>query len=212
MPQSDLDSGRPVVVVTGMGVLTSLGEGKAENWRELTAGVFRHPPHQPLPHRRPAHHHRRHGGFRPGRGHVRAATVADASPSSWPTKPSPKPASDAGDFPGPLFLAMPPVEMEWPQRLALAAASGANETVTYADLLRAAGNGAVPALVRALPVRLGGGASGRPLRHQRLADRHLHRLRVRRHGDPAWRGGDPPRRGRGGAGRSAPTPRSTRKA
>ena len=29
---------RPVVVVTGMGVLTALGEGLAENWRRLTAG------------------------------------------------------------------------------------------------------------------------------------------------------------------------------
>ncbi len=46
-----------------------------------------------------------------------------------------------GDFPGPLFLALPPVEMEWAQRFALAAASGADETVDYADLLRAAGSG-----------------------------------------------------------------------
>src|ERR1044072_1658770 len=30
--------GRPVVVVTGTGVLTSLGVGKQDNWRELTAG------------------------------------------------------------------------------------------------------------------------------------------------------------------------------
>ena len=30
--------GRPVVVVTGTGVLTSLGNGKQDNWRELTAG------------------------------------------------------------------------------------------------------------------------------------------------------------------------------
>ncbi len=30
--------GRPVVVVTGVGVLTSLGAGKQDNWRELTAG------------------------------------------------------------------------------------------------------------------------------------------------------------------------------
>lgn len=29
---------RPVVVVTGMGVITSLGEGKTENWKKLTAG------------------------------------------------------------------------------------------------------------------------------------------------------------------------------
>src|SRR5581483_1271840 len=42
----------------------------------------------------------------------------------------------AGHFPGPLFLAVPPIEMEWPQRLEIGAKSGANETVTYTDLLR----------------------------------------------------------------------------
>ncbi len=31
-------SGRPVVVVTGMGVVTSLGAGKDDNWKKLTAG------------------------------------------------------------------------------------------------------------------------------------------------------------------------------
>src|ERR1700759_5672009 len=31
--------GRPIVVVTGMGVVTSLGAGKADNWKKLTAGV-----------------------------------------------------------------------------------------------------------------------------------------------------------------------------
>src|SRR5262249_58916564 len=30
--------GRPVVVVTGMGVVTSLGSGKTDNWAKLTAG------------------------------------------------------------------------------------------------------------------------------------------------------------------------------
>src|SRR5690606_27255058 len=30
--------GRPVVVVTGTGVVTSLGLGKAENWAKLTSG------------------------------------------------------------------------------------------------------------------------------------------------------------------------------
>ena len=30
--------GRPIVVVTGMGVVTSLGAGKQDNWRKLTAG------------------------------------------------------------------------------------------------------------------------------------------------------------------------------
>ena len=30
--------GRPIVVVTGMGVVTSLGAGKTDNWAKLTAG------------------------------------------------------------------------------------------------------------------------------------------------------------------------------
>ena len=31
-------AGRPIVVVTGMGVVTSLGAGKTDNWAKLTAG------------------------------------------------------------------------------------------------------------------------------------------------------------------------------
>src|SRR5262249_29523122 len=46
-----------------------------------------------------------------------------------------------GDFPGPLFLAVAPVEIEWPHRDAFAAASGANDAVGYDDLLRASASG-----------------------------------------------------------------------
>jgi 3-oxoacyl-[acyl-carrier-protein] synthase II len=41
-----------------------------------------------------------------------------------------------GDFPGPLFLAVAPVEIEWTQRRALAKASGANDAISYDELLR----------------------------------------------------------------------------
>jgi 3-oxoacyl-[acyl-carrier-protein] synthase II len=34
-----------------------------------------------------------------------------------------------GRFPGPLFLAVAPIEIEWPQREALARASGANDNI-----------------------------------------------------------------------------------
>ncbi len=35
-----------------------------------------------------------------------------------------------GDFPGPLFLAVPPIEVEWPQRIELASnRAGANDKV-----------------------------------------------------------------------------------
>ena len=38
MASSHDKNGRPIVVVTGMGVITSLGAGKADNWKKLTAG------------------------------------------------------------------------------------------------------------------------------------------------------------------------------
>jgi 3-oxoacyl-[acyl-carrier-protein] synthase II len=133
--------GRPVVVVTGMGVLTSLGQGQADNWKALTGGVsgIRRISRFPI------------DGLR--------TTIAGTVDFVAMTEPSAPALSErlaelvieealaeagigrAGDFPGPLFLALPPVEMEWPQRFSLAAASGANETVTYDDLFRAAATG-----------------------------------------------------------------------
>ncbi len=133
--------GRPIVVVTGMGVLTSLGQGKDENWRALTAGrsglkrIIRFPI----------------DGMRTTvAGTVDFVPIDDASAPALSEKLAELVVEEAitqagigrpGDFPGPLFLALPPVEMEWPQRLALAAASGANDQIGYEDLYRAAGTG-----------------------------------------------------------------------
>jgi 3-oxoacyl-[acyl-carrier-protein] synthase II len=142
MGQAELDSrGRPIVVVTGTGVLTSLGNGKQDNWRELTAG------HSGI---------RRISRFPVSGLRTTIAGTIDFVPVDDISAPAlsqrlaefviDEAVSEAGigkpgDFPGPMFLALPPVELEWPQRLALTAASGANETVTYDDLLRAAGTG-----------------------------------------------------------------------
>ena len=133
--------GRPIVVVTGMGVLTSLGQGKDENWRALTAGksglkrIIRFPI----------------DGMRTTvAGTVDFVPVDDSSAPALSEKLAELVVEEAvaqsaigrpGDFPGPLFLALPPVEMEWPQRLALAAASGANDQIGYEDLYRAASTG-----------------------------------------------------------------------
>jgi len=38
MPSHHDSAGRPIVVVTGMGMVTSLGAGKDDNWKKLTAG------------------------------------------------------------------------------------------------------------------------------------------------------------------------------
>lgn len=141
MTRSDLDRrGRPVVVVTGTGLLTALGEGKAENWRQLTAGTsgVRRISRFPVT------------GLRTTiAGTVDFVPVAALSAPELTTAVAERAADEAlaeagiaGDFPGPLFLAMPPVELEWTQRLALADAADAAGRVSYADLLRAAGSGA----------------------------------------------------------------------
>jgi 3-oxoacyl-[acyl-carrier-protein] synthase II len=47
----------------------------------------------------------------------------------------------AGDFPGPLFLAVAPVEIEWPQRQELGRAIGADTDIDYDQMLRVSGGG-----------------------------------------------------------------------
>jgi 3-oxoacyl-[acyl-carrier-protein] synthase II len=133
--------GRPVIVVTGMGLLTSLGQGQADNWKALTAGVsgIRRISRFPVE------------GLRTTiAGTVDFVSVEEPSAPALSQRLAELVIEEAvaeagigrpGDFPGPLFLALPPVELEWTQRLAMAAASGANEAVTYDDLLRAAGTG-----------------------------------------------------------------------
>jgi 3-oxoacyl-[acyl-carrier-protein] synthase II len=133
-------SGVPVAV-TGIGVLTSLGIGKADNWRKLTAGesgirTIRRFPTDGLK--------------------TKMAGTVDFIPIEpfCSTELGERMADHAveeaiaesgigsrGDFPGPLFLAVAPVEIEWPHREAIAAASGANNAVTYDDLLRATASG-----------------------------------------------------------------------
>jgi 3-oxoacyl-[acyl-carrier-protein] synthase II len=143
----DRDSrGRPTVVVTGMGVVTSLGQGQADNWRALTAGVsgIRRISRFPI------------GGLKTTiAGTVDFVPMAEMSAPALSERIAELVIEEAlaeaaiggqghtagGDFPGPLFLAFPPVELEWAQRSVLAAAAGANEAVSYDDLLRAAGTG-----------------------------------------------------------------------
>ncbi|MGA2126002.1 MAG: beta-ketoacyl-ACP synthase [Xanthobacteraceae bacterium] len=132
---------RPIVVVTGMGVATSLGAGKAENWRKLTAGE---------------------SGIRTIRRFdteglkTRVAGTIDfvaVEPFSAPAlcerlgeivieeAVAESGIGSHGDFPGPLFLAVAPIEIEWQLRQDVAAACGANGDITYDDLIRAAEGG-----------------------------------------------------------------------
>src|SRR4051812_47642057 len=141
MTQDTDHLGRPIVVVTGMGVLTSLGQGQADNWKALTSGVSG---------LRRISRFSTEGMRTTIAGTVDFVPVEEMSGPALSQRLAELVIEDAvaeaaigsrGDFPGPLFLALPPVELEWTQRFALAAASGANEAVSYDDLLRAAGKG-----------------------------------------------------------------------
>ena len=134
-------NGQPVVVVTGMGVITSLGAGKGDNWAKLTAGE--------------SGIHRITRFANEGLKTTIAGTVDFISVEPFCStelgeRMAALVAEEAidqagvgtkGDFPGPLFLAVAPVEIEWPHRDALAAGSGANDAVGYDDLLRASASG-----------------------------------------------------------------------
>ena len=127
--------GRPIVVVTGVGVVTSLGAGKADNWAKLTAGesgihtITRFPTE----------------GMKTriagsvdflGTPECTAALSEQLADLAAEEAIAESGIGTPGDFPGPLFLAVPPIEMEWSQRLDVGARSGSNDIVTYADLLR----------------------------------------------------------------------------
>jgi 3-oxoacyl-[acyl-carrier-protein] synthase II len=132
--------GRPVVAVTGMGVVTSLGTGKSDNWAALTAGksgihrITRFPTE----------------GLRTTIAGT-VDTVAVDAPFCAPnlsdrlaTLAAEEAVAESGlgakgDFPGQLFMAVPPVEVEWPQRQALAAEGGPDAAeITYAEILKGA--------------------------------------------------------------------------
>src|SRR5438309_9776588 len=132
--------GRPIVVCTGLGLRTSLGAGKKDNWRKLTAGEsgIRTVTRFPID----------------GLKSTMAGTVdfvsVDPVTSTGLTERLAEMATEEAlgqaaigakaDFPGPLFLAVAPVEVEWPQRLELGRAVGKTE-FGYDDMLRVCGGG-----------------------------------------------------------------------
>ena len=110
--------GRPIIAVTGMGVITSLGQGLQDNWAALTSGtsgihkISRFPTE---------------GLSTRISGTVDFIDVPadNAVERSYAfaretTAEALAQAGLSGDFAGPLFLAAPPVEPEWSARFALA--------------------------------------------------------------------------------------------
>jgi len=123
-----------------MGVVTSLGAGKTDNWAKLTAGesgirtITRFPTE---------------GLKTTMAGTVDFVPVEPFSSTDLSERLGDLAAEEAvtqasigskGDFPGPLFLAVAPVEIEWPQRQELARVVGTTD-FSYDDLLRVCGGG-----------------------------------------------------------------------
>jgi len=132
--------GRPIVVVTGMGIVTSLGAGKSDNWAKLVAGEsgIRTLTRFPID-----------GLKTTMAGTVDFVPVDPFTSTGLSERLADLAVEEAisqagigtkGDFPGPLFLAVAPVEIEWPQRSELGRAVGTSD-ITYDDLLRVSGGG-----------------------------------------------------------------------
>jgi 3-oxoacyl-[acyl-carrier-protein] synthase II len=130
--------GRPVVAVTGIGVVTSLGIGKSDNWTKLTGGVSGIKRISRFP--------------TEGLRTTIAGAVNDVYRDSMPPAELSErlamlAAEEAiaeagigskGRFPGPLYLAPPPLEIEWRDRIAMAEMAASNADTGYPDLMRVA--------------------------------------------------------------------------
>ncbi|HET7383325.1 MAG TPA: beta-ketoacyl-ACP synthase [Pseudolabrys sp.] len=126
---------RPLVVVTGLGVVTSLGASKTDNWAKLTTGesgiktITRFPTDGLKT---------RIAGtidYLPPQACAAALTESFAELAAEEAIAQSE-LGKSGQFPGPLFLAVPPIELDWPQRFEVGAKSGANDKVTYTDMWR----------------------------------------------------------------------------
>ncbi|WP_208437641.1 beta-ketoacyl-ACP synthase [Bartonella taylorii] len=126
-------SGRPLVAITGAGIITSLGQGKHENWQKLTSGVsgihkITRFPIQGL------------NTCIAGtvdfleKSTLGAAALSEKLANLAAEEAIEQAALDKKNFNGPLFLAAPPVELEWKARFILDQ-RGSNNEPSYANLL-----------------------------------------------------------------------------
>ncbi|RJT42058.1 beta-ketoacyl-ACP synthase [Mesorhizobium waimense] len=110
--------GRPIVAVTGIGVVTSLGVGKADNWAALTSGKSGIHPITRFP---VDHLNTRISGmvdFLPSSSQGSSPLTYELAETAAREAVA-EAGLDSGDFGGPLFLASPPVELDWADRFSL---------------------------------------------------------------------------------------------
>lgn len=128
--------GRPIVAITGIGLVTSLGQGIKDNWAALTAGRSGIHPIT----RFPTDHL---STTISGTVDFLASSNKGASALTYElaelaAREAVSGASlNVNDFAGPLFLASPPIELDWHERLSLYDTADLTQPV-YERLLAAA--------------------------------------------------------------------------
>ena len=127
-------AGRPIIAITGIGIVSPLGVGKAENWAKLSAGQsgIRRISRFPIE------------GLRTTiAGDVAAVYKDYMSPAELSERiavlAGEEAIAEAGIgskrmFPGPLCLAVPPLEIEWHYRIAMAEQAKLQADAGYAEL------------------------------------------------------------------------------
>jgi 3-oxoacyl-[acyl-carrier-protein] synthase II len=123
------------VVVTGMGVVTSLGIGRADNWAALMAGRsgIRRISRFPIENLRTTI-----AGtvdFLPESAGTASALTERLGALAGEEALAQAGLGSRGYFPGPLFLAIPPMEMDWPTRFATARATTNPAACDYGELI-----------------------------------------------------------------------------
>ena len=137
MGQSSKDHlGRPIVVVTGIGVVADFFKSKEDNWRNLTAGVsgVRKITRFPTDELRT-----QIAGTIPWAGEgrfcapVHSLTLAKKSASEAIAQSD---IGSSGSFPGPLFVAVSPAETNWDQRMQIYAGTAGGDATGYDRLMK----------------------------------------------------------------------------
>lgn len=131
--------GRPLVAITGAGVVSSLGQGKQDNWNALTSGksgihVINRFPTDNLK--------TRFAGTVDflTESEVGASALSQALARLAGEEAIAQSGLSVSSFGGPMFLAAPPVELDWKSRFALDASVKDKGPASYQLLLEACRN------------------------------------------------------------------------